>query len=144
MGSCSGGGWFGGKDCPGGDVHKLKCCAIPDFLSAFWSEYYSEHGVPLDCRDHPSRPILVGQCHSGANHDCSNAGNMVDCAEGYLDGRRVGPTNQGSLHFFNSEKVHKGGGWGLSPDFFLCFVVFFLLKKKVVGGVKKSRVQTRN
>ena len=94
VGSCSGGGWFGGKDCPGGNVHQLKCCAIPDFLNAFWDEYYSDHGVPLDCRDHPTRPILVGQCHSGGNHDCGNAGNLVDCAEGRLGGRLVGPTSQ--------------------------------------------------
>merc|ERR1711963_703013 len=53
VGACSGGGGWGHKDCPGGTVHELHCCA---------------HGEGL---------VMEGSCHSGDHHDCHGAANQI-------------------------------------------------------------------
>merc|ERR1712198_158002 len=67
VGSCSGGGSFGQKDCPGNTVHQLKCCAMPEFYYSDCETHNSDYGVPIDCRDHEEgTQIVEGQCHSGS------------------------------------------------------------------------------
>merc|ERR1711963_864232 len=37
VGACSGGGGWGHKDCPGGTVHELHCCAVPEYYYSILS-----------------------------------------------------------------------------------------------------------
>ena len=94
VGSCSGGGGFGHKDCPGGTVHQLKCCALPEYYFSDCNTFNSDWGVPIDCREHGDGLVLEGQCHSGENHDCHGAANQVACCQGHYQGQEVGPTSE--------------------------------------------------
>ena len=49
VGSCSGGGGFGHKDCPGGTVHQLKCCGMSEYYYSNCNTFNSDFGVPIDC-----------------------------------------------------------------------------------------------
>ena len=44
--------------------------------------------------------ILEAQCHSGVNHDCEGAANLVSCCQGHYEGSQVGPTDQCSWEYF--------------------------------------------
>ena len=90
VGSCSGGGGLGHKDCPGETVHQLQCCLLPDYSFSSCNTWSSDFGVPIDCRDHGDQ-VLEGQCHSGVNQDCQGAANLVTCCEGTYQGQAVGP-----------------------------------------------------
>jgi len=91
VGSCSGGGSFSHKDCPGDTVHQLKCCAMPEFYYSDCDTYNSDYGVPIDCRDHDEgTQIVEGQCHSGSAHDCHGDANQVACCSGHYQGKPVG------------------------------------------------------
>merc|ERR1712029_1084868 len=85
VGSCSGGGSFGQKDCPGNTVHQLKCCAMPEFYYSDCDTYnpdectweYGGYGQMLECGR--SDEVLVGRCGSGSKRDCpgdSSHGNL--------------------------------------------------------------------
>ena len=50
VGSCSGGGGFGHKDCPGGTVHQIKCCDMQNFYFSDCNTFNSDYGQPIDCR----------------------------------------------------------------------------------------------
>ena len=50
VGSCSGGGGFGHKDCPGGTVHQIKCCDMINFYFSDCNTFNSDYGQPIDCR----------------------------------------------------------------------------------------------
>ena len=50
VGSCSVGGGFGHKDCPGGTVHQLKCCDMQEFYFSDCNTFNSDYGQPIDCR----------------------------------------------------------------------------------------------
>jgi len=94
VGACSGGGGWGHKDCPGGTVHELHCCAVPEYYYSNCDEYTSDWGVGIDCRDHGEGLVMEGSCHSGDHHDCHGAANQIECCAGHLAGQKVGPTDQ--------------------------------------------------
>ena len=104
VGSCSGGGGWGHKDCPGGTVHQLKCCEMPEYYYSNCNTFNSDFGVPIDCRDHGDGLILEGQCHSGEHHDCHGSANLGTCCEGTYQGRAVGPVE--------TECTWEYGGYG--------------------------------
>ena len=77
MVACSGGGGWGHKDCPGdhniikhvgepalichdpgGTVHQLMCCSLPDYTYSHCNTYSSDWGVGIDCRDHGAETLL--------------------------------------------------------------------------------------
>merc|ERR1711971_1302882 len=89
VGSCSGGGGFGHKDCPGGTVHQIKCCDMAEFYYSNCNTFNSDYGQPIDCRDHGDTLILEGQCHSGQHHDCHGSANLVSCCQGHYEGSDV-------------------------------------------------------
>ena len=101
VGSCSGGGGFGHKDCPGGTVHQIKCCDMADFYYSNCNTFNSDFGQPIDCRDHGDTLILEGQCHSGQHHDCHGSANLVSCCQGHYEGTDVGPTSQCTWEYFD-------------------------------------------
>merc|ERR1719282_1837744 len=94
VGSCSGGGGWGHKDCPGGTVHQLKCCEMPEYYYSNCNTFNSDFGVPIDCRDHGDGLILEGQCHSGFHADCHGDFNLVTCCGGHFNGTNVGSTTE--------------------------------------------------
>merc|ERR1712198_524918 len=93
IGACSGGGGFGHKDCPGGTVHMLHCCAVPQYSWGHCEPYTSDFGEGIDCNDHGDGLVLEASCHSGAHHDCHGKANEVECCDATLEGQRVGTTD---------------------------------------------------
>merc|ERR1712029_133771 len=91
VGGCSSGFQ---KDCPGGTVHQLKCCAMDTFYYTDCDSFSSNYGVPIDCRDHGDGLILEGQCHSGFGADCHGDFNQVSCCGGHYDVKIVGSTTE--------------------------------------------------
>merc|ERR1712110_1366704 len=94
VGACSGGGGWGHKDCPGGTVHQLLCCSLPDYTYSHCNTYSSDWGVGIDCRDHGDETLMEGGCNSGENHDCHGSANLVTCCDGAQGGEKVGPTDE--------------------------------------------------
>merc|ERR1712107_692823 len=100
VGSCSGGGGWGHKDCPGGTVHQLKCCAVADYYFSDCNTFPARFGEPFDCRDHGDNVVVEGQCHSGENNDCHGQQNLVTCCQGHYQGREVAPTKECTWEYF--------------------------------------------
>lgn len=93
--ACSGGGGHGNKDCPGGTVHQLECCAMPDYYYSGCHEVgVSQWGAPTSCLDNSVDSLLEGSCSSGENRDCHGFSMLITCCEGHLKGERVGGSDQ--------------------------------------------------
>ena len=45
-------------DHPGGTVHQLLCCSLPDYTYSHCNTYSSDWGVGIDCRDHGAETLL--------------------------------------------------------------------------------------
>ena len=67
--------------CPGGTIHQLKCCAVPDYYFSDCNTFPARFGEPFDCRDHGDNVVVEGQCHSGENNDCHGQQNLVTCCQ---------------------------------------------------------------
>ena len=92
VGACSGGGGWGHKDCPGGSVYQLRCCAVEGYYYSGCNSFAAGFGANNDCRDHGEQLLLEGSCSSGEHNDCAGSANTAVCCSGHLNSTEVGPT----------------------------------------------------